>query len=99
MNQQGLFDIATTVATRPKFDGADYRPERDDERLTGQLLRVYGAIKDGRWMTLGEIESVTGDPQPSISAQLRHLRKQRFGSHVIERRHVENGLYQYRLVR
>jgi hypothetical protein len=99
VNQRGLFDIETVVATRPRFDGADYDPKRDDQRLTGQLLRIYEAIKGGQWMTLGEIEAITGDPQPSISAQLRHLRKQRFGSHKIERRHVEHGLYQYRLAK
>lgn len=97
--QTGLFDIKTVVKTQPKFNGADYDSKRDDERLTGQLLRIYEAIKDGRWMTLGEIENVTGDPQPSISAQLRHMKKQRFGSHIIEKRYVHNGLYQYRFVR
>lgn len=97
--QRGLFDIDTILATRPAFNGADYNRKRDDERLTGQLKRIYDAIRDGEWRTLGQIEELTGDPQPSISAQLRHLRKKRFGSHTIERRHVEHGLYQYRLVK
>ncbi len=96
--QHGLFDFDASIATKPRFNGADYQPKRDDERLTGQLRRIYDVIRDGKWRTLGQIEELTGDPQPSISAQLRHLRKQRFGSHVIERRHdVENGLYQYRM--
>ena len=37
------------------------------------------------------------DPLPSISAQLRHLRKDRFGSHVIDRKYIGDGLYKYRM--
>lgn len=55
-------------------------------------------MKDGYWRTLGWIADSTGDPEASISAQLRHLRKPRFGGHTVEREHLGNGLYQYRLV-
>lgn len=98
MNQRGLFDLDNILTTRPAFNGADYT-RADDERLTGQLRRIYDVIKDGQWRTLSQIEAATGDPQPSISAQLRHLRKQRFGSHVIERRHLGRGLFEYRMAR
>lgn len=40
-------------------------------------------MKDGKARTLKEIEDITGDPQSSISAQLRNLRKASFGSHVV----------------
>ena len=83
-----------------RFDGPDYKPQFDRERLTGQIHRVYSAISDGHWRTLDEIATVTGDPQASISAQLRHLRKERFGSHEIEKRfrgERERGLWEYRL--
>ena len=83
--------------TETRFDGADYVPARDDPRLQGQILRVWRALQDKDWHTLEEIAVKTGDPTPSVSAQLRHLRKARFGEHVIERRHIENGLYEYRL--
>lgn len=92
-----LADIGLT--TTPKFNGADYDAERDDVRLTGQLLRIWYVIKDCQWRTLDAIAEATGDPAPSISAQLRHLRKERFGGHQIDRRHVGNGLYEYRLGR
>ena len=55
---------------------------------------------DGEWRTLSEIEFITGDPQASISAQLRHLRKERFGGYLVELRSRgdrENGLFEYRL--
>ena len=81
-----------------RFDGADYTRERDDERLTVQYRRIFALMRDGRWRTLHQIEAATGDPTPSISAQLRHMRKRRFGSHTVEKRYVENGLYEYRLL-
>lgn len=83
----------------PEFNGDDYVPERDHGRLTGQLQRVHAYVADGQWHTLHEIAKATGDPEASISAQLRHLRKARFGGHTVEREYIENGLYRYRLVR
>ena len=81
-----------------RFDGADYNPARDDARLTGQILRVWNCMSGGAWKTLRQISDETGDPESSISAQLRHLRKRRFGSHTIEREYIHNGVYKYRLL-
>jgi hypothetical protein len=81
-----------------RFNGADYSPNRDNARLTGQLLRIWEVVIDGRWYTLKDIAVRTGDPEPSISAQLRHLRKPRFGSYIVEREYIANGLYQYRVL-
>jgi hypothetical protein len=81
-----------------RFDGADYDRTRDDVRLTGQILRVWECVCDGRWRTLKEIAQETGDPEASISAQLRHLRKPRFGGYTVEREYINNGLYKYRLL-
>jgi hypothetical protein len=82
-----------------RFNGADYIPSRDDARLSGQILRVWDCMKDESWRTLREIATITGDPEASISAQLRHLRKERFGGHEVEREYVSNGLYKYRLLK
>ena len=79
------------------FNGPDYVPQRDDERLTSQLLRVKNAMLCGEWKSLRQLESETGDPQSSISAQLRHLRKERFGSYLVEKRYSGNGLFEYRI--
>lgn len=59
-------------------------------------------MMDHAWRTLDEISSLTGDPPASISAQLRHLRKERFGSHIVEKRRRgerETGLFEYRVFR
>lgn len=80
-----------------RFDGDDYCHERDFTRLEGQINDVFQAIKDGAFYTLGDIEEITGHPQASISAQLRNLRKERFGGFAIDKRHIKNGLYEYRM--
>ncbi len=87
--------IQPELPVRPRFDGADYVPARDDARLTGQLLRIWNVMKDGHHWKLSEIATLTGDPEASISAQLRHLRKPRFGAHTIRLRFLGNGLYEY----
>lgn len=99
MSDDSLFDWGRDKKT-PHFNGSDYIPEFDKERLTGQIKRVYACMSDGVWRTLGEIEEVTGDPQASISAQLRHLRKSRFGGHEVGKRRrgeAEIGLWEYQL--
>jgi hypothetical protein len=81
------------------FDGPDSHSERGHRRLRGQQLRVYQTLLVGEWLTLSEIRDRTRDPEASISAQIRHLRKPRFGSHQVDkRRRGENGLWEYRLV-
>lgn len=82
------------------FNGPAYDPEYDRERLSGQILRIFNLMRDGEWRTLNEIRGITGDPEASISAQLRHLRKARFGKHTVQRRRrgeEKRGLWEYRL--
>jgi len=91
--QPSLLDLA------PAFNGPCFDPALDHDRLTKQIGRVYQALSLAGWWTLRELEAYTGDPQPSISAHLRHLRKPRFGSHQIDkRRRADGGTWEYRLV-
>ena len=90
--------LVTDLATVPQRDGATYVHERDARRLAGQHCRVLAFMQDGKWHTLSEIALHTRDPEASVSARLRDLRKPRFGSHMIEREYVERGLFRYRLV-
>lgn len=80
-------------------DGATYEQEFDYERLNAQAQRVFSVMGHGGWHTLKEIEEATGDPQASISARLRDLRKPEFGALNIERRarHREQGVFEYRI--
>jgi len=89
------------IAGTPEPDGETYDREADLERLTGQNKRVHDLMADGQWRTLAEIAGLLRDPEASISARLRDLRKPKFGGHTVNRRHrgpKENGLYEYQLV-
>lgn len=58
-------------------------------------------MKDGKWRTVQEIAAITGDPEPSVSAQLRNLRKREYGAHTVEKRvrgDRERCLWEYRLL-
>ena len=47
MGQQITID--EYLASRPRFAGAECKPEFDQERLTGQMRRIFGVVKDGKW--------------------------------------------------
>lgn len=84
-----------------RFDGAVYTPAMDNPRLENQLARIHAVMRDGEWRTLRDIATLTGDPESSISAQLRHLRKERFGSYRLNKRPRgvrEMGLWEYQLL-
>lgn len=81
-----------------EFNGADYQPARDSERLTAQFKSIFSLMKDGKWRSLALIEDNVKQPQASISAQLRHMRKEKFGSHTVNKRYIKNGLYEYQLI-
>jgi len=80
------------------FNGPAYDQERDGERLSKQHEAVKSLMSDGEWRTLRDISEELNYPEASVSAQLRHLRKKRFGSHTVERRYVGGGLYEYKVL-
>lgn len=85
----------------PDFDGATYRRPLDQYRLAGQLGRVLGVMGDGAWRTLAELAAATGDPEASVSARLRDLRKPKFGGLDVEHRRRGEpaaGLWEYRVL-
>jgi hypothetical protein len=88
------------------FDGSTYSPAFDQKRLVTQLGRVYTQMQfsalftPDRWWTLQEISAQIGAPEASVSARLRDLRKERNGSHVIQRRRrgdPASGVWEYQL--
>lgn len=82
-------------------DGACYVPMYDKGRLWTQHNRIFFLMQDSEWRTLGDIERHTGDPQASISATLRDFRKERFGSHTVNKRRLgdpRRGLFEYKLI-
>lgn len=88
----------TDQSLAPARDGITFEQQRDGGRLNAQHARVFDLMKDGCWRTLAMISLETRDPESSVSARLRDFRKERFGSHGVERRHMQDGLWEYRLV-
>ena len=72
-------------------DGETYDRPRDQVRLNAQTQRVFDCMKDGQWRWLWQIADQTNDPEASVSARLRDLRKARFGGHTIERINLGGG--------
>lgn len=73
---------------------------RDFGRITAQRARVLAFMWPGWWRTLAEISEATGDPEASVSARLRDLRKPAFGSYTVLRRRrygANHGTYEYAL--
>ena len=80
------------------FDGADYIHERDGKRLAKNHLKLKELMRDKVYRTLREISYITNIPEASVSAGLRDFRKERFGSHTLNKKYLENGLYSYQLI-
>ncbi len=84
------------------FDGGTYSTPVDNKRLGRQAVKIFNYMKDNGWQTLDKIARATNEPQPSISAQLRNFRKAKFqpvnAMYEVDRRHVGNGLWEYKLI-
>lgn len=89
--------ISTTWTDGPR-DGATYVPEHDFTRLNRQARLVAEYMVQHGYCSLREISLATGQPEASISARLRDLRKERFGGHMVERRRRASarGTWEYR---
>ena len=80
------------------FDGTAYEADKDQVRLTAQMKDVHAVLLCGSWHTVDEIHDSTGHPHNSVSAQIRNLRKSRFGGYSITGRY-RNGtrIFEYKL--
>lgn len=81
-----------------RIEGATYDPVRDGARLCAQRRRVLAyCLRMDCELTLHEISEATGDPESSVSASLRDIRKtQRF---TVDARQIRRGLWGYRVER
>jgi len=97
--QPDLFNKKRLHQKSPHFNGPDYIPKLDQKRLSNQHEQIKNLMIDHKWRTLGEIENELNYPQASISAQLRHLRKERFGGFTLQKqRRKLAGLFEYRIL-
>lgn len=100
-NQLNIFNQQTPKVYN--FKGSDYIKELDHDRLSKQIERIYDLMKDGNYRTLFHIKNIlelrygTPFPESSISAQLRNLKKVRFGGYVLNKKRISGGLWEYQI--
>ena len=75
MNPDPMHKATSQERTRPGTPPLACRSQRE---VLLELLR--SAVQRDAWLTLDEMARETNFPQASISAQLRHLRKLRYGA-------------------
>jgi hypothetical protein len=92
------------VVVNPDFDGDDYVADRDNARLTNQIdkVRMYSSENNAGIYRVNEclVKQIAADlkqPEPSVSAQIRNLRKDRFGARTVNREYRGNGCYAFKL--
>jgi len=96
----GQMDLEDWIKSNPEpFGGSTYVSSLDRERLGEQLCRVIDTMADGKWRSLREIAAITDDPEASISARLRDIRKL-YGSDAMESRRrpstdARRGVWEY----
>lgn len=84
----------------PNFSGPEYDHKRDHKRLTRQHEKIAAyMLNSTHWRSIPLIARETGCPENSVQAQLRHLRKPRFGCYIVDKKLSAsgNGLYVYRV--
>ena len=79
-----------------RVDGARVRRQMEDIRDYMVYLSNYS--EPFAWRTLAEISKALDYPEASVSAQLRHLRKERFGAYQVDKRRRTSGTWEYRVL-
>jgi len=100
MYQTDIERAQANAAQGQHFDGATYDPSQDHDRLQTALGRVFHAMSDGNWHTQADIAARVGNSNTSsVAARITDLRKEKFGSWIVDRRRDASvrGLWWYRL--
>lgn len=95
--QLSIFEILD----KPKieFSGSTFSAPRDKSRLNAQLMAVKRLMADREWRTCQQIRCLLGlPPDAAVDSRLRDLRKERFGKHIVNSRHISKGLFEYQLI-
>jgi hypothetical protein len=77
---------ASAVSKPGEYDARRLRSQREIIRDV-----MVSAADCETWLTLGELRALTRYGEASISAQLRHLRKNENGGYEVVKRHREGG--------
>lgn len=84
-----------TMTPLERFD--QHEPPRAYGELKVSHHNILNVMRD-EWWTIHDVAEATGYSESSASALMRDFRKDKFGGHALERRHVDGNLYAYRIV-
>lgn len=94
-------DVQPSPFASMPLSGAGFDETRDRVRLIRQIDCIVAVVIAGDWWTIQKLVAVlrrrysdVGFPENSVQAQLRNLRKEGYD---VERRHIANGLFEYRV--
>ena len=85
------------------YDGEKVTAPEDKKRLGRQSIRVLNYMKRYKhtWRSLQEIAEDLNEPAPSVSAQLRNFRKDKFQpegyTYEVHKKNISKGLWKYQL--
>ena len=84
---------------------SDHYTASDRKRLEPQMIQIRDYMLTVKWQSVAQIASALRQihpgghfPENSIQAQLRNLRKAKFGGYQVEKRRVGEGYYVYRVL-
>lgn len=86
------------VSKDKAFEGEDYSPERDYSRFKRQQDIIFDYMQDGEWRTVQDICDKFDFQPVTVTARLRGFRAEKNGGHTVEKRYIENGLWEYRVL-
>ena len=89
--------IIHAILGGPTVEIGRTQPRCDMGYFRAQLQRVKYLMIDEQWRTLQQISEATGDPEASVSARLRDLRKEKHGSYTVNLRQLANNKYEYQV--
>ncbi len=78
--------VASAAVASGMYDARRLRSQRETIRDV-----MLSAADCGTWLTLGELRALTRYGEASISAQLRHLRKEENGGYDLVKRHRDGA--------
>lgn len=81
------------------YDFVNPKDAERTQKLTGDLRRVYAIMQDGKTHLVSDIAKILNLPECSVSAQIRHLRKQKYGGYNVVRKSLTKGVSIYQLIK
>ena len=85
------------MSTTPDFDGESYDESRDKGRLHRQLSAIKAVMSDHLPHTLIQLATAAECLTTSASARVRDLRKLKHGGHIVTKKNVGGGVWEYTL--